>query len=333
MRRQRGMKTPNQHWIPKFLLKSFADSDGKVFQFSIQTDQVSKVAPRSAASSAGFNDFEIEGKAVSFEARLEKIETRSAPVLKRIVDTRSLASLTSRDRKKVSDFIAAQSFRTEAFFKGLEYDLPREKFGEQFKKIWDGAFILSGQIELRHWVLMVIEGEEVFYLGDHPVVLQRTRNPKDGSDLGFDVTGIEAFIPLSPKCALYMPCRSVSDEVIAAYKAAVDLHRIARESIMRGVSSGGLGLLMSQEVIRKSYNLYRALTTGDPLRAEKEHVENLNALQCGWARTTVYSNRSEFGFARYVFENTPQYRQPPRTRLLSMTGLVPDSQETPAEGW
>jgi hypothetical protein len=35
---------------------------------------------------------------------------------------------------------------------------------------------------------MVIDTDEVFYLGDNPVVLQRTENPKDGSNLGFGST-------------------------------------------------------------------------------------------------------------------------------------------------
>jgi hypothetical protein len=44
---------------------------------------------------------------------------------------------------------------------------------------------------------MIIEGDEVFYLGDNPMVLQRTDNPNNGSGLGLDVKGVEAFTPFT----------------------------------------------------------------------------------------------------------------------------------------
>src|ERR1700680_1535500 len=82
----------------------------------------------------------------------------------------------------------------------------------------------------RHWVLMVATGNDTFDLGDNPAVLQRTDNPRDGSQLGFDVAGVEAFLPLAPHCALYMPCRTISEERIERYHAALDLHRVVRSA-------------------------------------------------------------------------------------------------------
>jgi hypothetical protein len=129
--------------------------------------------------------------------------------------------------------VAAQSFRTKAFYEGLADKPPREEFGTTFKYLWHSSFVVAREIALRHWALMVIETDEVFYLGDNPVVLQRTRNPKDGSNLGFDVEGVEAFLPLSPKCALYMPCRSTSREIVERCDAAMALHRTVRLAVFR----------------------------------------------------------------------------------------------------
>ena len=70
-----------------------------------------------------FNEFEIDGEAISFESELTKIETRAAPILMKIVKSKSVADLTTQERKRVADFIAAQSFRTEAFYKGINVDL------------------------------------------------------------------------------------------------------------------------------------------------------------------------------------------------------------------
>ena len=80
------MSDTNQHWVPKFLIKYFADRDGRVFCLDIHTEEVTKLPPKLTASEHGFNDFFIDGKAVSFEDKLEKIETLAAPVLKRMIE-------------------------------------------------------------------------------------------------------------------------------------------------------------------------------------------------------------------------------------------------------
>ena len=45
-----NMSNENQHWVPKFLIKAFADTDGCVFSLNIQTDEVTKPPPKNAAS-------------------------------------------------------------------------------------------------------------------------------------------------------------------------------------------------------------------------------------------------------------------------------------------
>ena len=121
-----------------------------------------------------------------------------------------------------------------------------EAIGRIFSQLWESMFIPAGYIARRHWALMVIDTDEVFYLGDNPVVLQRTENPKDGSNLGFDIEGIEAFLPLSPKCALYMPCRATSEDRIGRYQAAIGLHCAVRSHALRGLPGGGEELQTAQ---------------------------------------------------------------------------------------
>lgn len=312
------MPIENQHWVPKFLIKQFADADGRVFRFDIRTDEVTKLPPKYAASEIGFNEFEVDGELVSFEDRLEKIETKAAPVLKRFIKTRSIAGMTETERKRVADFMAAQSFRTEAFYKGLGHRPSRKEIGPIFVQLWRSAFITAHEIASRHWALLVIEGDEAFYLGDNPVVLQRTENPKDGSNLGFDVEGVEAFMPLSPKCALYMPCRSISGQIIGGYNSALAMHSLVRSAALRGIPGGANELNLAQRVIRQSQPLHLALTTGAPLTAISPNVQNLNYLQCSWAHAAIYANDREFAFARQVFRENPQYRTTPNTMLVAL---------------
>jgi hypothetical protein len=187
----------NQHWVPKFLIKQFVHK-GRVYQLDIHTDEVSWPPPRLAASEEGFNDFIIDGEAVSFEDSLEKIETPAAPIIKRIVESKTLSGLNSQDPRRIAEFIAAQSIRTKAFYEGMADKPARDAFGATFQSMWDSISITAGMIAARPWVLLVIPGDDVFYLGDNPVILQWTETPGAGGSLGFDVDGVEAYLPLSP---------------------------------------------------------------------------------------------------------------------------------------
>jgi Protein of unknown function (DUF4238) len=320
------MSDENQHWVPKFLIKYFADKDGRVFCLDIHTNAVTKPPPRLAASELGFNDFLIDGKVVSFEDRLEKIETAAAPGLKRIIEGRTLAGLSGKHRQCVTKFIAAQSFRTRAFYEGLAGKAERQKFGRTFGQLWESMFITASQIGRRHWALMVIETDEIFYLGDNPVVLQRTANPKDGSSLGFDVEGVEVFLPLSPKCVLYMPCTATSADILERYDAAMELHRVVRSNVLRGLAGGSEELQTAQLVISRLHPLARAFSTGAPITANARNVENFNYLQCSWCHAAIYSNHHDFAFARRVLRENPQYRTVPKTSLVQMNLLVPEPQ-------
>jgi hypothetical protein len=156
-------------------------------------------------------------------------------------------------------------------------------------------------------------------------VLQRTESPTDGGGLGFDAKGVEEFLPLSPKAALYMPCRSVSEKIIAQCESALILYRAVRSAVMRGYHGGSAELQAAQMTILRTRSLHEALTKGVPLVASEPHVQNLNYLQCSWAHSAVYSDRKDFKFAQRVFRENPQYRSTPRTSVLQMgTILVPD---------
>jgi hypothetical protein len=298
----------NQHWVPKFLVRNFADTDGRVFRLDIRTDAVTKPPPKHAASEVDFNEFEIEGRSVSFEEELTKIETRAAPILKGIVAAGSLAACGADDRRKLADFMATQSFRTEAFYKGFDQTIPRKAFGPIFAQAWRSAFIVADELVGRSWALMEAVAEDFFYLGDNPLVLQRTENPKDGSGLGFDVAGVEAFLPLSPRFALYMPCRLVGDQMVKGFLNA--------QAIERGEPTTPLGRKLAQKILAEHAPLYDALTIGVSLLCRPENVENLNYLQCSWAHAAIYSHKRDFDFPRKVFRETPQYRQAPKVSMI-----------------
>jgi hypothetical protein len=315
------MSDQNQHWVPKFLIRYFADKDGRVFCFDTRTDAVTKLPPRRAASEDGFNNFLIDGETVSFEDKLETLETSAAPIIKRMIEGRTLGRLTPKDRQRIAEFMAAQSFRTKAFYEGMASKPGRHEFGPIFDQLWQSLFIAAGEIAQRHWALMVIASDEVFYLGDNPVVFQWTEKPGAGGSLGFDVEGVEAFLPLSPKCALYMPCRATSAQILEGYESARELNRAVRTAALRGQLGGSTELRVAQDAIRSAHDLYTAFTTGRAVEAITPYVQNLNSLQCLFSHNALYSSRRDFSFARHVFHKTPGYRNLQKTWLIQMNVL------------
>lgn len=311
------MKQQNQHYIPKFLLKNFVDTDGRVFCFNTQNDNVTKVPPKNAGSRLGFYEFLIRGKIVSFEDEFQKIETRAAPAFRKIVVSGTLVGLTSDERKYVAEFVAAQSFRTEAFRKGL-VGVGEKKIGEIFEQLWHSAFIISDRIEKRKWLLMKIEHDEIFYLGDQPVVLQDTKNPAKAQSLGLDIQGIEAYLPLTPKHALYMPCQSTTNEIISGYEAGMQFYQqlqMTELNNQRSSESNTDEILRIQRLLHNPRNFFEAAINGVPLICDQGNVEGVNYLQCAWAHQNVFSNQKHFAFAKHVLNKTPAYRKTMQTRI------------------
>lgn len=312
------MTIENQHWIPRFLVKRFADVDGRVYRLNLSDDSVTKLSPRKAASGPNFYDFMINGGKISYESGLEKIETAAAPVLQKLVESRSTFGLTAGQRQHVANFVAAQSFRTDAFYQSLGDSLTHDQYGAVFAQLWRSASVVSEEVLGRRWVLMSIEGDEVFYLGDQPVVFQNTDHDNKGLEMGFGIAGVEALMPLSPKCALYMPCKATAETVISGYQlATLNSARIRRVRSLGNIPENVLQQYeeVGKRILQNQRELYEALTVGRGLVAEPANVENLNALQCEFAHAAIYSCRRDFSFAQKVFAQTPQYRPAPRARL------------------
>lgn len=315
---KRALHVENQHWVPRFLLKNFADVDGRLFRFGVSDDKITKPSPKFAAARPNFNLGIRCGEPVSFEGRFQKIETAAARPIRDIIAAQSLATLSAAQRQAIAVFIAAQSFRTEAYRNGLRMTDSRTDPGAALEKLWYSLPHLATMVGRRHWALMATIAQNSFYLGDSPVVLQSTERPDDAMELGFDMPGVEAFLPLSPTLALYLPCPATCGEIIDGFHTALgmaswplargELHSAGRQDAIR----------LAERVIDQSGSLYRSLTQGVPFAADPENVENLNYLQCAWASSAIYSNRSDFSFAGRVFRENPGYREVLPVRLVTV---------------
>ena len=134
------MSNENQHWVPKFLIKNFVDASGRVFCLNIQTDEITKPPPKHVASSVGFNEFLMDGRTVSFEDKLEKIETLAAPILRRIVNSRSVAWLTKKQRNRLVTSWQHKASGRKPFIKVWSFDHPGRSLGLFLRSFGEAPF-------------------------------------------------------------------------------------------------------------------------------------------------------------------------------------------------
>lgn len=77
--------TKRQHYIPKFLLKRFCDTEGFIFVGDRNTCAVSRQNPSSAFVKNHQHtrySYEDESRSLEYESRLSEIESAAASVLK-----------------------------------------------------------------------------------------------------------------------------------------------------------------------------------------------------------------------------------------------------------
>ena len=306
----------NQHWVPKFLLKNFADHDGRVYRLNVADDRITKSSPKQAAARLNFNVLLAKGSPRSFEEEFERLETGAARSFVDIIQNQSLTKLDSARRMAIARFVAAQSFRTEAYRLGFQPDPANPDIGSAIEMLIEDIDQLAGLVFARDWVLLTVnEGDQPFYLGDNPVVLQATENPEKARELGLDMDGVEAFLPLSPRCALYMICAKIGKEIVEGYRNALRISVAELSGIELEDFEVRQALPIARRTLQSAEPLYQAIVNGIPLPASSENVENFNYLQCAWASSGVYSNCSDFSFAERVFRENPQYRSVKKVRV------------------
>jgi hypothetical protein len=318
------MSLQNQHFVPKFLLKNFADIDGRVFCLDIHKRNVLKRPPKHLASAYRFNEFKFANQNFSHEEQLAKIETWAAPILRKMTGLEPGIVQNQIERGKVADFLAAQTFRTEAFRIGLDVKKDEDHLGKTLISLLQSVPMASDEIAKRHWVLMEIQHNDVFYLGDHPVVFQVTEEPGSSSDVGLWMEGVEIFFPITPKFALWMPHPSTSNEIVSGYQNGLKLHRQMCSDVILGQERTRLRseeLHEAQRILSRVQPIYQSITTGVPFACDPENVENLNYLQCAWASSSLFCNRQDFSLAEKVFSQSPQYISPKKVDVIPITDL------------
>lgn len=310
-----------QHYVPQFLLREFAfGKKHQLYAYDKRTDRILVTNVKNAAAEGGFYDLEERGVAISLEAGMGSIETKVAPLLKRIVRDASLGWMSNEDRAAVSYFVALQLTRTRRFrnrigngqqefvnwLRRLGYDPtlipgfsePGEDSSARVQtRIALTAHEIAPLIAEKTWVLLSNQTSRPFYTSDNPVAFQNHQAKGPGS-IGLGVPGIEVNLPLSKRLVLAMLCTSYEENIRTA---------VSRTGLLRRA-----GMLPPEHEpgARQLQDFVERVERGDVVEQSPENVINVNSLQVGYSDRYVYSSTDSFELVKEMLCSDPRLRDP-----------------------
>lgn len=310
------------HYVPQFFLRNFASGLGKrkesVWTFQKSTGSTFHTNVKNIAKEKGYYDYPDPDSGRKIEEDLVKIEDKAAPIIARILDSRTLHRTGGGHRSALSNFIITLRNRTPATRATIEamdlllkghlsevgadlsqikgYDGPLE-LGAVGTNILRTSLKFANLLTKKAWLLMEAPAGSCFYCSDNPVTMANSLNPSDctRSTIGLAVRGIEIYLPLSPKLCLAMLCPTIGDWIKQNYQA--QLHR--------------RWVLGHQKSINSFLSDYaEALNKGVPLVLDRENVRYLNSFQVSQSSDMLFSSTNDFNLASEMIASNERFRGP-----------------------
>jgi len=260
---------------------------------------------------------------ISFEPIITELEDSLIGPLRRVIEARSLADLTPEERGHLPVLLAFQHLRTKQFRQNIvdmrdqilhrlqENGVNVERFGEFFPvdpeetKKFSFSFLGSHLTDIaeavanKKLILMGTTSDKPFYLGDNPVVLHNSAPPKFFGNTGFEVEGIEIYMPLSNTLTLAAYCPTLVDR----FK-----NDLARATMTASIGNGQANKILS---------FLSAVDRGTLHAIEPACVDFLNSLQVAYAGRFVICPKGDFAVAKEVVRQ--QAADGPTSRRRQMT--------------
>ena len=311
-----------QHYVPQFLLKNFSHGKKRrLFVYDKSNDKCFCTNTKNIAGETGFYDIEGNDGIISMEPELSRIETRASVIIKKLIEKKNLQSLTNDERVTLAVFMAVQFLRTKAFrletsyiFKemtqwlcknGIEAKQFNEIIGdlntEQGHKRFTLEFLEKSKNSLapylldKVWILLETTIRNPFYISDNPIGLyNELKSGPFRGNLGFDVKGIQIFLPISSTLCLNLLCRSIATEFLSSY----DRHQLMKQILPYAIPP--IPLIES---------FHAGVTEGISIPAATDNVLMCNHLQVGFSSRYVFCETDNFRLVREMIKDNQQYRE------------------------
>ncbi len=303
-------KTKQQHYVPQFYLRNFADAGGRLFAYDKSADKSFATNVRDVAGQRYFYDVSeldhVTGLSQTIEKHFQMIEGDAAPFFAGLLDALAAGSFTSispEQRSHISFYLANQIVRTKEFrkqtveihlkayheilmrsvaveppeWKDVPFNVKLREGGEaaiHAETILDKDFVLKlADILHNHiWIVGINRTPMSFYTSDHPIARHaHVEHPFFGMS-GYASRGIEVAYPLSPRFLLSMCERTFFADFADKDGQTLDL-------------------------------------------AADDNITYYNAEQVFSSDRFLYCERDDFAFAKRVCDKEPDFRNPTRDRV------------------
>lgn len=314
------------HYVPRFLLRIFCQGPKtQIWAYDKSTGRSFKTAVENVAGERDFYEMTIADLSMSLEEGLSKLEADASGIIRRIIESRSLAILTEDDRILLSVFVTTQMRRGPnsresliAIGEGIRKRLIDDVLSPELQGLLEMTPEMAKAISLRSltepdempfhildksWLLFETKEAFPFYISDNPVALQNNVEPKGPfrGNLGLGVLGIEIYLPISSTLTLGFYCKS-HEELIRN-----GVERMRRRIVTDPDCPLGFGPLMEW---------MRAFREGTPLSSSAENVLNHNSLQVRQAERYVFSSQPDFSLVESMIADDPRFRKGPRPTVV-----------------
>jgi Protein of unknown function (DUF4238) len=300
-----GQRTKNQHYVPQFLLRRFADRNERIHVYDKHTRKSFVSSIRNVASENYFYDLKVGDTEIALEPVMTDIENAALAALNAIADSGSIAELTDECKANIAFFMGTQMVRTRAALemlhqveaglrrvgpsKGVTPDTMPALFmdDEQLKKMslmnLQIANDLAPLFLNKDWAVYRDPNKQ-FVISDHPLVRQNyyPADPLMGNN-GIACEGIQIFMPLSPEFTLAFICPTLAEPF--------------REHQTTKMPDTEIPLLV-------------AIDNGTPIDLVDDCVIYQNSLQIANSNRFVFSVSDEFTLVDKMLDATPSVARP-----------------------
>lgn len=283
------------------------------------------------------------------------LEDKTAPIIEKIINDKSIANISSEQRQQISFFTSCQFFRTDAFrtnnkiilnsvkekisdlsevhcsdLSQTEYPLldsyTSSENGEKLLHLQSfirprGVEICAQLIGDKKWILFQTTKDKPFIIGDCPVALHNENDFGFYGNLGFGLTGIQVYLPITPELTLGFLCDSVIQNRKNLY--ADNLQKVqnmishTQSLLVMGRLNNEQRKFLSDEI--KSYennlklldidkSITDSMEQGQAVIVDSERLKFLNHLQVRFAERFLFSSKKDFSLAQKMISDNPKYK-------------------------
>ena len=312
-----------QHTVPRFLLDHFGTGKNKkkrkLYTFDKHNHKRYLQSVYDATTRNTFYNIEGHPDNASLEPVLGDIESSTSPIIKKIVNTKSIGWLTGNERTAIAAFTVLQRARSYNELKTINelMDAFSEKLvtvGASSKQIEKEKVntpegrknfylqIIVEQLELvphilnKKWILYETTKKDPFIISDNPVTLHNDEEMRPYGNLGLAVKGIQIHLPVSTTLTLAFTCPSIAQKAIQAKNQLLGMAQLDSSVYFRLPNPSGI------------LEYGEAYENGSTMRTNPENVRFLNSLQVIFSEQYLYCESDNFALVEEMIAHNDRYK-------------------------